>query len=451
MSTHPLRRTLDPAQLTQTRARSVNATTPLTFAYTAMHGVGLPFAQAAFSAAGFPEDKFTIVQVQAEPDPDFPSVKFPNPEEKGALDLAIARADQAGATVVVANDPDADRFCAAEKQHDGKWLVFTGDQLGTLFADFAISKYKASGLPLDKLAVVGSTVSSQMPLTMARQEGGTGVDCLTGFKWIGNKALELEGEGKTVVFAWEEAIGYMHGSEIRDKDGVSALVMLASLATQLAKVGKTLADHLDSLYYQYGFHATSNSYVISRDTVKTNEIFYKLRYGTREESEVAADPKGTLNLPNELAAFPITYLRDLTVGYDSSTADKEPTLAVDPSSHMISFAVEGEDGIKVTGTVRTSGTEPKVSLVGRQSSVVQPMLSPLWLCRSSGTARARARTAPRSRPSWPRSSPRSGLTGSGPTSTPSSAPEACIDLLVEVPVVYISHHQTARLRPPSQI
>lgn len=366
-----------------------------------MHGVGLPFAQRAFAAAGFPADKFSVVQVQAAPDPDFPSVKFPNPEEKGALDLAIAHADEVGAAVVFANDPDADRFCAAERQADGQWLVFTGDQLGTLFADFAISRHRAAGRAMEKLAIVGSTVSSKMPLTMAMKEGGASSDCLTGFKWIGNKALELEAEGKTVVFAWEEAIGYMHGSEIRDKDGISALVVLASLATSLADAGINLASHLDALYGKYGFHATSNSYVISHDSVKTDEIFYRLRYGARAEAEVASDPKGALSLPTALAGFPITYLRDLTVGYDSSTADRKPTLAVDPSSHMISFAVGGEDGIQVTGTVRTSGTEPKVSRVLHFAHVMVTYYL-CWRCRSSGTAKEQARTARRSRPNWPR-------------------------------------------------
>lgn len=113
-----------------------------------MHGVGLPFARSAFTAFDFPASAFLVVPEQAQPDPDFPTVRFPNPEEKGALDLAIAHADDEGATVVLANDPDADRFCAAEKDERGRWTVFTGDQLGTLLGAWALERYRESGEPI---------------------------------------------------------------------------------------------------------------------------------------------------------------------------------------------------------------------------------------------------------------------------------------------------------------
>lgn len=113
-----------------------------------MHGVGLPFATSAFETFGFSPSSLLVVPEQASPDPDFPTVRFPNPEEKGALDLAIAHADSRGSTVVLANDPDADRFCAAEKREDGKWVVFTGDQIGTLLGAWALERYRQSGAPI---------------------------------------------------------------------------------------------------------------------------------------------------------------------------------------------------------------------------------------------------------------------------------------------------------------
>ncbi|KAI5478217.1 hypothetical protein MNV49_005282, partial [Pseudohyphozyma bogoriensis] len=346
-----------------------NASTSLQFMYTPMHGVGLPFAQTAFEAFGFPSKAFNIVAQQAQPDPAFPTVSFPNPEEKGALDLAIASASQReDVNIVLANDPDADRFCAAEKLPSGEWRVFTGDQLGALLGSWALRGYKESGAPIEKLAMAASTVSSKMLRAMAKKEGFVFRETLTGFKFLGNEALTLEDEGLSCVFAYEEAIGYMVGKSIRDKDGVTALVSFCEMATALAKEGKTVSQHLDDLYLSYGYFKTSNSYFICRDPAKTDRIFSTLRFGVPDPKAIDASPLA-LALPRTLAGFEITYLRDLTVGYDSSTPDHKPTLLVDPSSHMISFAVgstsEGEgEGVEVTGTVRTSGTEPKFYLEG---------------------------------------------------------------------------------------
>ncbi|GAA5929729.1 phosphoribomutase PRM15 [Sporobolomyces koalae] len=339
----------------------LNATSSLMFTYTAMHGVGLPFAVAAFESFGFRNSQFSIVEEQSRvPDPDFSTVKFPNPEEKGALDLAIQHADKKGSTIVLANDPDADRFCAAEKV-DGSWNVFTGDQIGSLLGYAALMQYKQSGLPIDKLAMCASTVSSKMLRSIAEKEGFLFRDTLTGFKWIGNEMIKMQEEGYNPMFAYEEAIGFMNGTEIRDKDGVTALGIFAELAAVLAAEGKTLSQQLDTLYAQYGYHATSNSYFICRDPRKTDRIFAQLRFGSPDiDSSTAA--ASLLRLPKTLASYPLTSIRDLTVGYDSAAAppDHLPALPVDKSSHMISFEVGGDDGVSVVGTVRTSGTEPKI-------------------------------------------------------------------------------------------
>lgn len=163
-------------------AKRENASTDLVFTYTAMHGVGKSFAQNAFIAAGFPETSLKIVSEQAEPDPRFPTVKFPNPEEKGALDLAMSRAEAEGSTIVLANDPDADRFCAAERLPSGQWNVFTGDQLGSLLGWWTYDKYSRAGGDVTKLAMCASTVSSKMLRAMAKQEGFEFRETLTGFK-----------------------------------------------------------------------------------------------------------------------------------------------------------------------------------------------------------------------------------------------------------------------------
>ncbi|GAA5845911.1 hypothetical protein JCM9279_002421 [Rhodotorula babjevae] len=348
--------------------KETNSTSPLKFAYTAMHGVGLPFARSAFSTFAFPSSSFLVVPEQAQPDPDFPTVRFPNPEEKGALDLAIAHADREGATVVLANDPDADRFCAAERSDEGSWTVFTGDQLGTLMGAWALERYRASGAPIENLAMCASTVSSKMLESMAKKEGFQFRETLTGFKWLGNEMQKLEGEGLSPLFAYEEAIGFANGSTIRDKDGVTALALFCELATVLARSGSTLSAHLDALYDRYGFHATSNSYFISRDSAVTDRIFSLLRFGNPNTDSSTALP-AQLALPTSLGGYPLTAIRDLTVGFDSGNPPSfEPRLPVDRSAHMIGFVLgstraegEGEgDGVEVVGTVRTSGTEPKI-------------------------------------------------------------------------------------------
>ncbi|GAA6061545.1 hypothetical protein JCM10212_002752 [Sporobolomyces blumeae] len=348
-----------------------NASSNLVFTYTAMHGVGLPFAVSALHKFGFTDLHMSAVPEQAHPDPDFKTVKFPNPEEKGALDLAMAHADRLGSTIVLANDPDADRFCAAEKPpNEDRWTVFTGDQIGTLLGHWALERYKGQHGPdaaLDKVAMCASTVSSKMLRSIATKEGFVFRETLTGFKWIGNEMINLQNEGYSPIFAYEEAIGFMNGTEIRDKDGVTALAMFAEMAVALAGQGRTIAQHLDSLYDKYGFHATSNSYFICRDPKKTDRIFSQLRFGQPDVDSKTASAQ-QLRFPTTLASYPLTLMRDLTIGYDSSQPgpDHVPRLPVDRSAHMISFEVgsrtgeDDDDDVQVVGTVRTSGTEPKI-------------------------------------------------------------------------------------------
>ncbi|PCH38295.1 phosphoglucomutase 1 [Wolfiporia cocos MD-104 SS10] len=333
--------------------RSHNGEASLKFVNTSMHGVSHPFMVKAFDIFGFPA--FVPVREQQQPDPDFPTVKFPNPEEKGALDLALRTAGECGADYVLAQDPDADRFSAAERGPDGQWIPFTGDQLGILFASTTLERYKATGKPLHKLAMVASTVSSRMIEAMANTEGFKFVECLTGFKFIGNSALKLQEEGYEVLFGYEEAIGYMFGSEIRDKDGVSASVMFAEMASALHTQGKTASSHLRDLYDRYGYFQTSNSYFICSDPPTIDRIFARIRN---------YDGKGTPERPSyppSIASHRVTRVRDLTVGYDSGTAPTYKPVLPLSSGHMIQiWAQSPTDGTSITLTLRTSGTEPKI-------------------------------------------------------------------------------------------
>ncbi|KIJ69608.1 hypothetical protein HYDPIDRAFT_80976 [Hydnomerulius pinastri MD-312] len=328
------------------------------FVNTSMHGVSDPFASEVFKRANF--EPFIPVEAQQYPDPDFKTVKFPNPEEKEKCikDLAIARAKESGADYVLAQDPDADRFSAAQKEADGNFTAFTGDQLGALFASRVLEMYKASGKPLEKLAMVASTVSSKMVEAMAHIEGFKFVDCLTGFKFIGNTALDLVRAGYEVPFGYEEAIGFMFGSEIRDKDGIAATLMFAELATELHRKGLTVKKHLEGLYQKYGYFETRNSYFVCSDPPTVDRIFTELR------SFEEASQSSIRQYPSSIAGFTVSSVIDLTAkhGYDSTNAPTyEPRLPLS-SGHMIQFRAQSADnsGVKIVLTIRTSGTEPKI-------------------------------------------------------------------------------------------
>ncbi|KIJ17245.1 phosphomannomutase [Paxillus involutus ATCC 200175] len=329
------------------------ALSPVKFVNTSMHGVSDVFASEVFRRANF--EPYIAVEEQRVPDPDFPTVPFPNPEEKGALERAILTAMQSGADYVLAQDPDADRFSAAERGTDKGFTVFTGDQLGSLFASCVLNTYKASGKPLDKLAMVASTVSSKMIEAMARSEGFKFVDCLTGFKFIGNTALELERAGYEVPFGYEEAIGFMFGSEIRDKDGIAATLMFAELATELRRQGLTVREYLTGLYQKYGYFETRNSYFICSDPVKVDRIFAGLR-----SLERASHPS-TRQYPASIAELAVTSVVDLTAnhGYDSNNAPTYVPRLPLSSGHMIQFRAQSAE-VSIVLTIRTSGTEPKI-------------------------------------------------------------------------------------------
>ncbi|EPT05929.1 hypothetical protein FOMPIDRAFT_1033960 [Fomitopsis schrenkii] len=351
--------------------QSLNANTSVKFVNTSMHGVSDPFATRAFEVFGLPP--FVPVKEQQAPDPDFPTVRFPNPEEKGALDLAISTAEKSGANYVLAQDPDADRFAAAERGSDGKWIQFTGDQLGTLFASATLDRYKASRRPLSKLAMVASTVSSKMIEAIAHAEGFKFAECLTGFKFIGNTALNLEKEGYEVPFGYEEAIGFMFGSEVRDKDGVAATVVFAELVASLHEQGKSASQHLQELYRRYGFFQTSNSYFICNDPPTIEKIFTRLR------NYDGTGTPGRPSYPKTIAGLTVTSVRDLTVGYDSANPPTyKPALPLS-SGQMVQFRAESPaDGTKVTLTTRTSGTEPKIKYYlegsGKSEEAVRALL-----------------------------------------------------------------------------
>ncbi|KAL0206236.1 hypothetical protein P9112_001543 [Eukaryota sp. TZLM1-RC] len=323
------------------KTREVNATSSLKITYTAMHGTGYKYATLAAEAAGL--SPLVPVMCQVLPDPDFPTIEFPNPEEgEGALSEAMKTADDNNSTIILAHDPDADRLAVAEKQRDGKWKVFTGNEIGALIGwwRYHCWKQEKGQQPGAKAAMLASTVSSKFLGSMAKKEGFLFNETLTGFKWLGHAMIDLQAEGYDVLLAYEQAIGFATGL-VKDKDGVSALVVFNELANHLAAMDILLSEQYEKLSDEYGHFVSKDGYFICEDQQIIDEIFARIR----NNGEYL-----------KLEGYEIARIRDLTKpGLDTAFEDKKPKLPVS-SSHMITWTFE--NGAVVT--LRTSGTEPKV-------------------------------------------------------------------------------------------
>ncbi|MGW6687675.1 phospho-sugar mutase [Streptomyces sp. NPDC054961] len=285
--------------------------------YTAMHGVGKDVVLAAFARAGFPAP--VLVAEQAEPDPAFPTVAFPNPEEPGAMDLSFATAARVGPDIVIANDPDADRCAVAvpDEASASGWRMLRGDEVGALLAAHLVHK-GAEGVFAE------SIVSSSLLGRIARAAGVGYEETLTGFKWISR----VEG----LRYGYEEALGYCVDPEgVRDKDGVTAALLVAELASELKEQGRTLTDLLDDLAMEHGLHATDQLSVRVEDLSVIASAMAALR----------AQP------PLSLAGLRVSSAEDLNRG----TATLPPT-------DGLRYYLEGDYEARVI--VRPSGTEPKL-------------------------------------------------------------------------------------------
>lgn len=281
--------------------------------YTAMHGVGKDTLLAAFARAGFPEP--VLVAEQAEPDPDFPTVAFPNPEEPGAMDLAFAtaRAEAPQPDLIIANDPDADR-CAAAVRDGADWRMLRGDEVGALLATHLVRR-GARG------TFAESIVSSSLLGRIAEKAGLPYEETLTGFKWI----ARVEG----LRYGYEEALGYCVDPDgVRDKDGITAALLLTELASRLKEEGRTLTDLLDDIAVEHGLHATDQLAVRVEDLSVIADALRRLR----------EQP------PTQLAGLAITKAEDLTRGTEKL-----------PPTDGLRYTLEGARVI-----VRPSGTEPKL-------------------------------------------------------------------------------------------
>ncbi|MCH4293604.1 phospho-sugar mutase [Shewanella sp. 3B26] len=258
---HYRRAVLHSPLLTAASTAATSASSQLSLAYTAMHGVGAPMAERVLKDAGF--GKVFSVAAQREPDGDFPTVNFPNPEEPGAMDMVMAEAAVHDAELACANDPDADRFAVAARKADGSYRMLTGDQVGALFVDYLLGRWQAATVPL-----VGNTiVSSALLHAIARHHKAESYTTLTGFKWLMNTAQQLASPQKPFLFAYEEALGYTVGDLVWDKDGITAQLCFARLAAELKAQGKSVWDALEALYRRHGLYVNRQvSIALGADT-----------------------------------------------------------------------------------------------------------------------------------------------------------------------------------------
>jgi phosphomannomutase len=308
----------------------------LGIAYTALHGVGDVHVRRALARAGFAN--VASVAAQAEPDGAFPTVRFPNPEEKGAMDLVLALAKERGAPLVIANDPDADRLAVAARRPDGSYVQLTGNDVGCLLGHALLRGGEAS----EKRVVVSSMVSSPMLGAIARAHGARWEETLTGFKWIANRGLELEREGYRFVFGYEEALGYTVGTVVRDKDGVGAALVFADLAARCFAEGRDVLDELDVCARRYGLYLSRQVSVTRKGEEGAAEI-------RRTMERVRAAP------PKALGRCAVEAFVDLERRTKTRRDGRVEALSLPPSNVI---ALELEGGHRVM--LRPSGTEPKI-------------------------------------------------------------------------------------------
>ncbi|MEC9073241.1 MAG: hypothetical protein VX938_12700 [Myxococcota bacterium] len=344
---------IEEAYLTALDAQCLGPTEPpaqVRVVTTALHGVGHPWIELALRRRGHRD--IHPVASQMEPNGLFPTVRFPNPEEPGALDEALDTARAEGATVIMANDPDTDRLCVAvgEPGSPGGYRVLTGNELGALLSDWILGQLSAQGRLQTRSIAITSVVSSTMLRRIGATYGVRVVEVLTGFKWIWDKAMEAEADGETFVFGFEEALGYCVGPAVRDKDGIGAAQILMELASALGARGETLLDQLQRLEQTHGVHHTRQVVAVI-DGADGPERLERVMGALRGEP------------PTDVAGLTVERIRDLS-GPDAEAEGL-------PRSNVWTCWLTGGHRL----VVRPSGTEPKLKAYIEARAEVAPGVS----------------------------------------------------------------------------
>ena len=309
--------------------------------YTPLHGTGEMLARRALAQAGF--DSVEVVEAQAVADPDFSTVKSPNPESQAAFALAEELGRKVGADVLVATDPDADRVGVEVLQKDGSYLNLSGNQIGAIMAKYILEAHKSAGTLPANAALCKSIVSTDLVTKIAESYGATMFNVLTGFKFIAEKIQEFEEKhNHTYMMGFEESFGYLIKPFVRDKDAIQAVLVVAELAAYYRSRGLTLADGIEEIYKEYGYFAE-----------KTISVTLSGVDGAEQIKAIMA--KFRDNAPKEFNATAISVTEDFKV-QTSTAADGTVTALTTPPSDVLKYTLA--DGSWIA--VRPSGTEPKI-------------------------------------------------------------------------------------------
>ncbi|EME29859.1 Glucose 1,6-bisphosphate synthase [Galdieria sulphuraria] len=333
--------------------------------YSPLHGVGALFFKRLCKSFGFPD--FIMTKSQEEPNPDFPTAPFPNPEEgPQVFKEAFKEASNHATKLILMNDPDADRFAAAE-YNGNEWRIFTGNEIAFLLVSWLWEnrfelrkrwKQRNNILELEEtefahpnnFACVASAVSSKFIQTMAEKEGFQFRETLTGFKWLSHAALELEQQQCQLLLAYEEALGYMCTTQVRDKDGLSTAAIFWELACATYQNEMLLADRLNLLYEKYGYFLSCNGYLLAKSSLIVPRLFQDIRNS---------------GYPSDIMGCKVVSYRDLATGVDTAEENSQTILPWSPSTCFITVRLQtgrhpSFPDVDVFLSIRGSGTEPKL-------------------------------------------------------------------------------------------
>lgn len=312
----------------------------LKIVYTPIHGTGIMLVPGALDAYGF--DNVHIVEEQATPDGNFPTVIYPNPEEKETMNIGLKKAKELNADILLGTDPDADRVGVGVKNNHGEWALLNGNQTAMLVFNYIIEARKNKGIARENDMVIKTIVTTDMIDAIAAKNNMACYNTLTGFKWIAELIREKEGKENYVV-GGEESFGLMVGDKVRDKDAVSAVAIICEMAAVAKEEGQTLFQKLTELYIQYGFYY--------------EKLISLTKKGMNGSKEIADMMQGYRdNPPKEIAGSKVKELLDYQLQINKNLATGETTKISLPKSNVLQFITE--DGSKISA--RPSGTEPKI-------------------------------------------------------------------------------------------
>jgi phosphoglucomutase len=312
----------------------------LKIVYTPIHGTGITLVPKVLAAYGF--TNVQVVEEQATPDGNFPTVAYPNPEESETMSIGLAKAKALDADILLGTDPDADRVGIGVKNHQGEWVLMNGNQTAVLAFAYMMEARKAKGIATPKDMVITTIVTTEMINEVARQNNVTCYNVLTGFKWIAELIKEKEGK-ENYIIGGEESFGLMIGDQIRDKDAISAVALLCEMAAYEKSKGRSLFDKMIELYIQYGFYY--------------EHLISITKKGMNGQQEIADMMEGYRNNPPAtIAGMQVTTLLDYQLQENTNLVTGEKTKIALPKSNVLQFVTQ--DGTKISA--RPSGTEPKI-------------------------------------------------------------------------------------------